>query len=1026
MKDESSTWEAGADGLIRTIRDRLDLRAWRVGSDLGRAADPGLDDRKWPLRNADELGCPAEGPRALRARFSLPGVIEGLPVVGESVGVRFLVATEMELHLDGSRVYGHRFWADRRVAVLPLLDAVVPDRPHVLAIRCPSGIGPFAMSLSLSLVDDALFALVCMREQLRLARHLAGPPRAAELRRSLDAALRLLSVERLSRRDWPGIRADIQAAEAALEPFRAPARAVEVHLVGHAHLDMNWLWNYDDTVDTALRDAATVRDLMREHPDLTYSQNQAHILQIVERNRPDLFRDIRRRVKSGRYEVLANTWVEGDLNLVEGESLVRQMLLARDYTRRKFGRVSDVMWEPDTFGHPATMPTLLADAGISSYFFIRCGNGHPVFRWRGPDGGEVIACDSAPSYGAEIRPEILIPRLIRYRERSGLARMLFVHGVGDHGGGPTREDIGRKRAMEEKPVMPSLRFSTARAFFDSLRGVRLPVESRELNPTYEGCYTTHGDIKKANRECQRALLTLEALDAVAVLRGGRSSPRSGPDALWRDALFNQFHDILDGCAIRSSYDYSAKLAADVRRRAATRSERAMNRLSRRGSPRDVTVFNPLGWVRDAQVVSRAPRGVDDGSWVLRGGDGEPVVAACGGGELRFQASGLPPFGFRHYRVAERAAPRPPAIAFRESEFPQPRGWSFETPFLSLVIDPRSGSIKKLRDKVCGRDVIAVSDTWWDPAAWDSDAAGDRFHVGWETPHRMSAWLQGTVYRVDTLLDAQSVRWASEGDRTAITIRQRYRRSRLTRRIVLRPDRPWIDFEVEIDWREKGGPKEGVPVLRTGFRMAMNRPRAHFDIPFGSVERPANAQEYPALKWAALNEGDYWVALLNREKHGYHANGSTLALTLLRNAYDPDPASDTGKQTVSYRLLFGKLDRLKLARAAMEYEMDAVVRSGRRPLTDAPPCEVQGDVLVTSLKPALSGDGLVLRFVEMNGRPQRVRIRFARPPASVRRSNVLEDEGRPLRVHPDGTARLVVRAHSITTLVAKGFFRIAAG
>lgn len=1013
---ELTKWEKAAEGLIQAIRAAVDLREWRVGKTLRHAERPGFDDRHWPLHKGSLTWCAAEGPRALRKRLVIPAIIEGIPARGSRVGMTFLNTAATEIYLDGRRIYAHRFWADQRATSVPLIARADPRVTHVLTLKCPSGMAGFAASLSIPAVDEGLFELNCMREQLRLARYLVKSHPSARLREALLAAGRILSVKNLAARDWPGIRAEIRSAEAALAPFRAPARKLQLYLVGHAHLDMNWLWTYADTVATAIRDARTVTALMREYADLTYSQNQTHILRILETKRPALFREIRRRVREGRYEVLANTWVEGDLNMAEGESLVRHLLLARDYTQRKLGVVSDVLWEPDTFGHPATLPTLMADAGIRSYFFSRCGNRYPVFRWRAPDGAEVTAFDSWPSYCAEIKPEIMVPRLISYHERSKLARMLFVHGLGDHGGGPTREDIERKRAMENKPVMPTMRFSTARNFFNSIHGARVPIVRGELNPTFEGCYTTHGDIKKANRECQRALLTLETLDAVAGLHR-RGGPRADTGDLWRDTLFNQFHDIFDGCAIRSSYDYSLALARRVRRRAASLTERKMKALTTRRAPRAVAVFNPLGWTRDAPVECRAPRDVKDGCWTLRDEAGQAIPAECRQGRLQFTATQLPAFGLRGYRVAERA-PRPrAAVAYRPSAYPEPQGWTFETPLYSMVIDPRGGLIKKLRDKACGRDVIASFDPWWDPAVWGAETCGNRLDVYWETPHQMSAWLMGTVYRVDTLLDAQTVRWKAEAFRTVISIRQTYRRSRLQRRIILYPHLPFVDFEVDVDWRENGGPREGVPVLRAGFYLALKNPKAFFEAPFGTVERPTARHEYPALKWAAFNEGDYWVALLNREKHGYNVDGNNLALTLLRNAYDPDPRSDTGRHMISYRLLFGKLDPLTIARSAAEYEMAPVVQPGRRtPGDNGPSCQVHGDVLVTSLKPTMKGNGLAVRFVEVKGRAQDVRIRFRRPPAQAFLSNVLENENRRLPLRRDGTVRVKVRPHALTTLI----------
>jgi alpha-mannosidase len=1024
---DTQPWRSGADALIRALRDGLALTAWRFSHNLRGAERVDLDDRTWERRTAPLSWSCAEGPRVLRAVYVVPERLEGVPLAGSRIHLHFLHLSWAQLFVDGRKVYEHRFWADTRLAEFPIVENAVPGNRHVLVFKSlgTEGSGSFHANLRIEPVNDALFEIQAVRCQLDLARCLADWERSALLRRALADACACLDPAALAARDWPAIRRQLAAVESALEPFRPAAQRYTCHLIGHAHIDMNWLWPYSDTVDICLRDVATATNLMRKHPDFTFSQSQAKVYQIVQERRPALLREVRRRIREGRWEVTAATWVEGDLNMAKGESLARHLLYAREYATRMLGAASAVCWEPDTFGHPATLPTVLADAGLGGYYFIRCGKRLPLFRWQGPDGRSVLAYDSRTSYGVAADAEVIADKFAEFGaryHRLGVRDFLLVYGVGDHGGGPTELDIRKVRALRLKPVMPRLEFSTATRFFAAVRPfvARLPKVAGELNPTYEGCYTTHADIKRANREGQRALLELETLAALAWPRHpGRL--RSDLRRLWQDFLFIQFHDILDGCAIPATYRDAARRVRSVLRRADVLRQKALARLLAgpdSGRP-CVHVLNPLGWERDALVELECPRGLAAPLEAI-GPDGCALPVEKHGRRIGFHARALPAWGRRTYVL--RPGTAAPAASVRLGD---PQAWLqdgliFDLPLYTLIVDRHTGLIKRLRDNRLGRDLILTQDSWWDPSVWGQERCGGRLAVDWEKPHVMSAWLTGSVVRTDHLFNADSVTHASDACRTVVTVKQRYRESTLERRMILYPDRPYVDFELDVDWQEPGGPQAGVPVLRTEFTFNLDRPRAWFDIPFGVIERPTIRREWPALSWAALQERDYAVALLSRDKHGFRVDGASLGLTLLRNAYEPDPASDLGRHHMAYRLLFGRLTNLDLARAAADYEQPVVAQTGRAAGPDewSGLVRVSGHVLVTALKPALAGNGLVLRLADVLGRRQRVTLSFRKRPAEVRLANVLEQPGPRLPVDRAGRVRLDVHSRALVTILMR--------
>ncbi|MCD6219890.1 alpha-mannosidase, partial [Candidatus Calescamantes bacterium] len=781
-----------------------------------------------------------------------------------------------------------------------------------------------------------------------------------------------------------------------------------IHLIGHAHIDMNWLWTYEDTKITCLRDFSTVLNLMEEYPDLTFSQSQAHIYRIVEEENPKLLEKVREKVRKGRWDVTASAWVEGDLNMAEGESIVRHILYTRKYTQEKFGRVSKIMWSPDTFGHPITIPTILKNADIRYYYFMRCGKGLPLFRWKGKDGSEILAFNSV--YNNRIDSDTILPLFIDFYQRYRIGEMMFVYGVGDHGGGPTRMDIERKKNLDEKPLIPRLEFSTTEKFFAQIEKFtsQLPVVEDELNTIFEGCYTTHSDIKKANRECEMSLLVLEAIGSIASLQGF-NYPGKEIEDMWQITLFNQFHDILDGSAIHASYDYSNQIAQSVMGNFKNLLKKATKSLVGKEGEESIFVFNPCGWSRDGLVEFEIPKHLKRKEIHLEGIGGKKISVEVKDSRGIFKAEEIPGYGYKSFLL------RKGKIEYEKKLHGRGKGL-WENPFYTIEIDENTGLIRRIYDKKNKREVITpCKSIQEDPGSWWAETGGNLVKVLWEKPHPMSAWIIGNIYRVENLIDAENIRIEENSMNTMVNVSRRYRDSRLTQRTIIYSDFPYIDFELEVDWKEAGNKEAGVPMVRVNFHFNMESAKPFFEVPFGAFSRRNEPREYPTLKWAALKEDDYWVGILNREKYGYYVDGSNLSLTVLRNAYEPDSLSDTGYQKISYRLYFGKIDELDLSRKAQEFNMGMIVERGRsRQPEEFSLFKVRGEVMVTCFKKALNEDAYILRISEVKGKRENCRIDFYRLPRSIYITNLLEQEGKELEIK-DSSVEIEIPPYSLMTL-----------
>jgi alpha-mannosidase len=357
----------------------------------------------------------------------------------------------------------------------------------------------------------------------------------------------------------------VEAAEAILAPIGEVAKTYTLRCVGHAHIDMNWMWSWPETVAVANDTFTTALQLMEEFPDFCLTQSQGAIYEIIRRHNPELFERIKARVKEGRWEVAAASWVEGDKNISSGESLAHHLLLTRRYMKEHLGLTPEevsLQWEPDTFGHAHSIPMIVSQGGVKCYYLCRGGEKElpPIFWWNAPDGSRVLVNRETDWYNNTIAPHAA-RKLLKFCESTGLRDWMFVYGVGDHGGGPTRRDLRRCHELDAWPIYPRFRFATAKSCMARIleEKDRWPSIDRELNFEFAGCYTSQSSIKKANRAGENLLVEAESAAALARAALQRPVPHELLRDAWLDVLFGQFHDILPGSGVRATRDYNQGL-----------------------------------------------------------------------------------------------------------------------------------------------------------------------------------------------------------------------------------------------------------------------------------------------------------------------------------------------------------------------------------------------------------------------------------------------------------------------------------
>ncbi|MCX8171924.1 MAG: hypothetical protein N3E47_08240, partial [Candidatus Bathyarchaeota archaeon] len=433
-------------------------------------------------------------------------------------------------------------------------------------------------------------------------------------------------------------------------------------------------------------------------------------------------------------------------------ALLRQFLYAKEYVYEKFGVKTAVCWEPDTFGHIWTLPQILRKFGIKYYYFMRCGKGHPIFWWEGPDGSRVLAFTSV--YINFVAPRNIVDLVLDLYGRYGLKTSMFVYGAGDHGGGATVEDIENMYEMRKKPTLPDLIFSSTHRFFDEVRkeieerGLLIPVIKDELQFTFDGCYTTHGDIKKYNRLCESLLIDAEK---ICVITG--FSNRDALKGLWLKMLFNQFHDILDGSGSSEAYIYPRILYQETLESTKNLINTAIEnfskkiKFSRNGIP--VIVFNTLSWDRIDLVRVKVPKNIFSKNPIAISYDGrERQPVQVHEDEALFLAC-VPPMGYKVYYIVEEDTAREGILTVHHN--------MLENSCFRVELNDISGTIRTLYDKVNGRFVFKE-----ELYPYTKPVFSNLMQVLYEAPHPMSAWVIGPISRVENLLRGARIEILEKG------------------------------------------------------------------------------------------------------------------------------------------------------------------------------------------------------------------------------------------------------------------------
>jgi len=753
-----------------------------------------------------------------------------------------------------------------------------------------------------------------------------------------------------------------------------------LHMIGNAHIDPVWLWRWQEGCHEVLASFRSALDRLREDPDFLFVSSSAAFYAWVEQIDPAMFEEIRARVREGRWEIVGGWWIQPDCNIPGGESFVRQGLYGQRYFKEKFGTVARVGYNVDSFGHHGMLPQILRRSGLDAYVFTRPApheKGLParLFWWEADDGSRVLAYRLPFEYCTWGRELDIHVRRCAAELRAPLDELMCFYGVGNHGGGPTIENLRSIRRLAAEPGLPQLIFSTPDRFFAAIRARDLPLPTvhDELQHHASGCYAAHSAIKYWNRRAEWALLTAEKWAAIAARTAALPYPTAEFARAWQGVLFNQFHDILAGTSIESAYVDARNLHGE----ALTIADRALNAATlalcqRMAIPQEegstpIVVFNPHAWPVSVKVETEFARLTDRHGLADDTGRAIPwqrvqsESVTSGRSRLAFVAD-LPALGYRVYRAhATDAAPQPSSIVATDT--------TLENEYLRLTFDPDTGYLTSLYDKRHAEEMLirpgAVPTVLRDESdTWSHNVFSFRDEIG--------------------RFRATSVRLVAHGPvESTIRVIGEYGRSRLVQDFALRPGSAIVDVTAMVDWREH------FRALKLRFPINVHFHRVTSEIPYGSIERDADGKEEPGGSWLDISGAGRQTntllgfSLLNDGKYSYDVDVRDLGLTILRSPIHahhvptvPQPETeytfiDQGVQRFRYAL-YPHADGWEAARTvqrAAELNSPPVVvvatghPDGTLPLRDSFASASPGTIVIAALKEAEDGDALIVRAYE---------------------------------------------------------------
>lgn len=778
------------------------------------------------------------------------------------------------------------------------------------------------------------------------------------------------------------------------------------YAIGNSHLDLAWLWPMAETHRKTARTFAAQLRLMEEYPEYKYLQSQPASYEMCKKYYPALFERIKEAVKKGQWIAEGAMWVEPDTNVSGGEALIRQLLLGRQYYKEEFGIDSEILWLPDTFGYSAALPQILKGCNVKYlvtqkiFWSYNEGEQFPYhyFNWEGMDGSRIISF-LPTGYTYRTDPKQLNNIWKRRVQAQDLDAFLVPFGYGDGGGGPARDFVEYARREENLEGCPKMKLAGPNEFFADMQKMHGDPVNTYVGELYfcahRGTYTSQAKVKQNNRRAEFALREMELWSSIAG-KNGFAYDYEKTDALWKELLLNQFHDILPGSSLGRVYREAEAAVEKVIDEVNALDERAKEAIAGACGDGAVTLFNSLSFERF--TVIELPARFADGAVCA---DGGAVPVQNSNGRVKAMVK-LPSCGTLTLIPQKVQAKAPEAVITEEKD-----GYRMENAKLIARIN-KKGEVTSFVLKESGREFAA------EPL--------NRLHLYKDIPRLYDAWDIDSNYRQQEVEAACDVRIeiVEQGLEAVLKVTGRISNSAYTQLIRLGADSRRLEFETRIDW------KELHRLLKAAFPVDVYAENGINEIQFGYVNRPTHrSRQYDQdrfevcnHRYSALADSVHGAAVLNDCKYGISMNENVMELTLLRAPASPEMRADNRVHRFTYAFTAweGSFADCDVVRQGYELNVKPGLSEGSVPKISAVQIEQENIILDTmKLAQDRSGD-VILRLYESKKAAVTAKIRCSLGQKAYL-CDMMENELEEIPVR-DGEMEISFRAFEIRTIRIK--------
>jgi alpha-mannosidase len=704
---------------------------------------------------------------------------------------------------------------------------------------------------------------------------------------------------------YASVKTALEFVQAGLEEYaKVDEIKPTVTGVGHSHIDMGWLWRYSATREKASRTFSTVLNLMRLFPEYRYMHSSPQLYEWIKEDYPEIFAQIKEKIKEGQWEITGGMWVEADTNMPSGESLVRQFLFGKRYMKEEFDQDSKLLWLPDVFGYSGALPQIMKKSDMDYFMTTKISwnqyNHFPydTFMWKGIDGSEIFThFITTPengswyyTYNGQMEPQEITGIWENYKDKDKNEELLLAFGWGDGGGGPTKDMLERARVMRNIPGIPKVQIDSTENYFkrisDTIPRESLNVWEGELYfEMHRGTYTSQAYTKRANRKAEILMHDVEFLNVLSdILKQEEQYPEKKINSIWEKILLNQFHDVLPGSSIRQVYEDCKVIYEKVEEQGSELLEQAKERLCESTEEINaVVVFNTTGWTRN-DVLLLPYTGKITGRTAFTNTKGNVLkTQATEEGMLVFVEE-IPAYGFQKILISGEQKETSADLRVEED--------LLENRYYRIELN-ENGEIISLYDKqnsrqVCTGKPMNVLQAFEDKPlrfdAWDIDV----FYK--EKPYGPVKLISKEVVEAGPVRGILRLTW-------------KFNESLIKQDVTIYQDKERIDFKTFVSWKEE------QVLLKAYFPVDIHTNEATYEIQHGNISRPTHTNtewdfakfEVSAHKWVDLSEGNYGVSLLNDCKYGHDIHENVIGLTLIKSALRPDETADRCDHHFTYSI-----------------------------------------------------------------------------------------------------------------------------